>query len=148
MWIESSVAFPESYTADESWIVRSSDGGQRGDKRAHNFTIKVSFCTIIIRLCHCMISDHEIVVRIFVGLSCELGGLITLYYITRHNFSPTRSVRLHYAAQFFSYQECNYLHYAAQFSPYQGCNYYYWKHANRRCSAKLQLLYLRTNTTL
>ena len=27
MWTESSWAFPESYTADESWIVRSSDGG-------------------------------------------------------------------------------------------------------------------------
>ena len=56
MWTESSWAFPESYTANESWIVRSSDGGQRGDKRAHNSTIKVSFCTIIIRLCHCMMA--------------------------------------------------------------------------------------------
>ena len=56
MWTQSSWAFPESYTADESWIVRSSDGGQRGDKRAHNSTIKVSFCTIIIRLCHCTIA--------------------------------------------------------------------------------------------
>ena len=56
MWTEFSCAFPESYTADESWIVCSSDGGQRGDKRAHNSTAKVSFCTIIIRLCHCMIA--------------------------------------------------------------------------------------------
>ena len=32
------VAFPESYTADDSWIVCSSDGGQRGDKRAHKTT--------------------------------------------------------------------------------------------------------------
>ena len=56
MWTESSWAFPESYTADESWIVRSSDGGQRGDKRAHNSITKVSFCTIIIRLCHCLIA--------------------------------------------------------------------------------------------
>ena len=54
-WTESLWAFPESYTANESWIVRSSDGGQRGDKRAHNSTIKVSFSKIIIRLCHCMI---------------------------------------------------------------------------------------------
>ena len=74
MWTESSWAFPESYTADDSWIVRSSDGGQPGDKRARNYTTKVSFCTIIIRLCHCTISDHEGVVRIFVALSCELGG--------------------------------------------------------------------------
>ena len=55
-WTESSWAFPESYTADESWIVRSSDGGQREDKRAHNSITKVSFCTIIIRSCHCMIA--------------------------------------------------------------------------------------------
>ena len=55
MQTESSWAFPESYTADDSWIVRSSDGEQREDKRAHNSTIKVSFCTIIVRLCHCMI---------------------------------------------------------------------------------------------
>jgi len=45
-------AFPENYNADDSWIVRSR---QRGDKRVHNSTTKVSFCTIIIRLCHCMI---------------------------------------------------------------------------------------------
>ena len=56
MWTASLWVFPESYTADESWIVRSSDGGQRGDKRAHNSTIEMSFCTIIIRLCHCMIA--------------------------------------------------------------------------------------------
>ena len=53
-------AFPESYTADESWIERSSDGGQRGDKRAHNSTTKVSFCTIIIRLCHCLIAITKV----------------------------------------------------------------------------------------
>ena len=56
MWTESSWTFPESYTADESWNVRSSDGGQRGDKRAHNSTTEVSFCPIIIRLCHCTIA--------------------------------------------------------------------------------------------
>jgi len=27
MWTEFSWVFPESYTADDSWIVRSSDGG-------------------------------------------------------------------------------------------------------------------------
>ena len=38
--------------------------------------------------------DHDGVVRIFVGLSCKLGGLIIylIINITRHNFSPTRSV--------------------------------------------------------
>jgi len=28
----------------------------RGDKRAYNSTTKVSFCTIIVRLSHCMIA--------------------------------------------------------------------------------------------
>ena len=49
-------------------------------------------------------SDYDDVVRIFVGLSCELR-LFTLDYITRHNCSPTKSVIN--AAQFFPYQECN-----------------------------------------
>jgi len=56
VWTEFSWALPESYTGDDSWIVRWSDGGERGDKRAHNSTIKESFYTIIIRLCHCMIA--------------------------------------------------------------------------------------------
>jgi len=34
----------------------------------------VSFCTIIIRLCHCTIAIKRVLVRIFVALSCELGG--------------------------------------------------------------------------
>ena len=70
-------------------------------------------------------SDHEGVVRIFVGHSYHSTELVILYYIrlyyitrhnfsytrsviTRHNFSPTRSVI--YAAQFSLYQECNMLH--------------------------------------
>jgi len=56
MCTESSWAFPESYTADDSWIMCSSNGGQRVDKRAHNSTTKISFCTIIVHLCHCMIA--------------------------------------------------------------------------------------------
>jgi len=32
MWTESSWTFPESYTADDSWIVRSRDGGHRETK--------------------------------------------------------------------------------------------------------------------
>jgi len=40
-WTESSWAFPKSYNANDSWIMHSSDGRQRGDKRAHNSTIKV-----------------------------------------------------------------------------------------------------------
>ena len=75
-WTRSSWAFPESYTADESWIVRSSDGGQRGDKRAHNSTT----CTLV----SLRDSDHEGVVRIFVALSCELWG----YLLTSGNHTP------------------------------------------------------------
>ena len=72
MCTESSQAFLGSYTANDSWIVRSSDGGQRGDKRAYNSTTKVSFCTIIIRFLSLHDSNHEGVVRIFVTLSYEL----------------------------------------------------------------------------
>jgi len=61
MWTELSWAFPESYIADDSWIVRSSDGGAQGDKRAHNST----FLSL-------HDSDHVGVLRIFVLLSCEL----------------------------------------------------------------------------
>jgi len=45
-----------------------SDGGEQGDKRAHNSTTKVSFCTFV----SLHDSDHGGVVRIFVALSCEL----------------------------------------------------------------------------
>jgi len=56
LWTESSWAFPERYTADDSWIVRSSDGGHGETKGLMNSTTKVSFCKIIIRLCQCMIA--------------------------------------------------------------------------------------------
>ena len=57
MWTESSWAFPESYTADESWIVHALERLRTtGDKRAHNSTTKVSCCKIIVRLSDCMIA--------------------------------------------------------------------------------------------
>ena len=71
MWTETLWAFPESYTADDSWIVRSSDGGNGETKGLitpqpreflHNYYTFVSLHD----------SDHEGVVRIFVALSCEL----------------------------------------------------------------------------
>ena len=69
MWTKSSWAFAESYTADVSWIVRSSDGGHGETKGLitqgeflHNY------CTL--ESLHD--SDHEGVVRIFAALSCEL----------------------------------------------------------------------------
>ena len=69
MWTESSWAFPESYTADDSWIVRWSDGGQRGDLRAHNSTEFLhKYCTLV----SLHDSDHDGVVRIYVALSYEL----------------------------------------------------------------------------
>ena len=55
MWTEFSWAFPESYIADDSWIMCSSDGGH-GETKPLNSTTKASFCTIIIRFCHCMIA--------------------------------------------------------------------------------------------
>jgi len=73
LWSESSWAFPESYNANDSWIMRLSDGGLQEDKRAHNSTIKVNFCTIIIIMFVSLHdSDDDGVVRIFVAFSCEL----------------------------------------------------------------------------
>ena len=40
-------------------------------------------------------SDHEGIVRIFVALSCQLGGFFNYLII------------LYYVEQFFPYQECN-----------------------------------------
>ena len=51
-------------------------------------------------------SDHDGVLRIFVGHS-EIVKRLLITLFTRHNFSYTRSVTLHYAAQFSLYQECN-----------------------------------------
>ena len=65
-----------------------SEGRQWGDKRAHNSTTKVSFCTIYYMLVSLHGSDHEGVVRIFVALSCKLRLFIYIIYITRHNFLP------------------------------------------------------------
>ena len=98
MWTESSWAFPESYTADDSWIVHSSDG-RHGETKVlithcqgellHNYYTFGS------------LHDHDGVVRIFVALSCKLGGffnyVIILYWII-----------LDYAKQFFPYRECNF----------------------------------------
>jgi len=50
MWTESSWTFPESYTADDSWIMCSSNGNRRKTK-AHR--TEVSSCTIIISLSQC-----------------------------------------------------------------------------------------------
>ena len=65
------VAFCESYTADDSWIVRSCDGEQRGDKRAqlhHQSEFLHNYCTLV----SLHDSDHDSVVGIFVALSSEL----------------------------------------------------------------------------
>jgi len=68
-------------------IVHSSDGGQRGDKRAHNSTTK-AFLHNYYTFVSPHDSDHEGVVRIFAALSCELWGYILLYYITSGNRTP------------------------------------------------------------
>jgi len=104
MWTESSWAFPESYTADESWIVRSSDGWQRADKRAYSSTVNVSFCAIIVRLCHCMIAIMGCSQNLCSPLLRAVNFFIYLYYIALY------CIILYYAAQFFPYQECNNAH--------------------------------------
>ena len=59
------------YSAGNSQIVYSNNSGQREGKRAQNFTIRVSFCAIII---HWVSADSNTdnVVRILIGLSCNL----------------------------------------------------------------------------
>ena len=76
MWTETLWAFPESYTADDSWIMRSSNGGQRGDKRAHNSTTKVTFCTIT-RNTHahlCLAPVCRLCVRVICGCRWGMRG--------------------------------------------------------------------------
>ena len=85
MWTEFSWTFPESYTADVSWIMHSRQKclylHHRGEFQP-NYYMFVSLHD----------SDHDSVVRIF-PTSCEVIKLhYRLDYITRHNVSPTRSV--------------------------------------------------------
>jgi len=55
MWTESSWVFLRATLPDRALERWQTTERQPRDKRAHNSTIKVNFCTIIIRLCHCMI---------------------------------------------------------------------------------------------
>ena len=49
MWTESSWAFPESYTADDSWIMHSSNGDQRKTKALRTPQLhEASFCTLYV----------------------------------------------------------------------------------------------------
>jgi len=74
MWTESLWAFPESYTADDSWIVRSINGNLRKTKVLITPQLRwVSAQFLYVESMHD--GDHDNVVRIFVGLSCELGDL-------------------------------------------------------------------------
>jgi len=93
MCTESSWAFPESYTTGSC---ARATGRQQGDKRAPNSTTKMGFCTIIICLCHRMIAITRVYSESLQPFpaSCEVI-YIRLDYITRHNFSPTRSVILY-----------------------------------------------------
>jgi len=75
MWTESSCVFPESYTADDSWIVRSSDGGQKGSYLHHQGQFLHDYYTFV----SLHDSDHEGVVGIFVALSCKLWGYLFTY---------------------------------------------------------------------
>jgi len=73
IWTESSRAFPESYTAEDSWIVHLRQKRLYLHHRSEfqpNYYMFVSLHD----------SDHDGVVRIFVALLCELWGY--LHYIT------------------------------------------------------------------
>ena len=104
MWTESSWAFPESYTADESWIVRSSDGGNWETKglittQPRWVSVQLLYVCVIAwwrsqgcsqNLCSPFLRAgrfHYIILLYYILLYW-----IILYYITRHIFSPTRSV--------------------------------------------------------
>ena len=76
------------------------NGETNGSSLHHQGEFLHKYCTFV----SLHDSDNEGVVRIFVALSCELWGyLVTLITLRATVFSPNRSVRLDYAAQFSPY---------------------------------------------
>ena len=75
MWTESSWAFPENYTADDSWIVHwaMADNGETKGLIAHHQGEFLHNYRTFVSLHD---SDHDGVVRIFVALSSELWGYL------------------------------------------------------------------------
>ena len=73
---------------------RSSNGGQRRDKSVHTLYLyhQSEFQHNYFDFVSLHHSDHDGVVRIFVGHSEIVKRLLINYLFTRHNFSYTRSV--------------------------------------------------------
>jgi len=102
VWTESLQHFLRA----DSWIRDSSKDGNMKTKGLRTSPPKrVSALYYTFESVHD--GDHDGVVRIFVGLFCELGGLLIIHS--------------HYVAQFSSYWECE-IDYMAQFFPFQECN--------------------------
>ena len=109
MWTESSWAFPESYTADDSWIVRSSNGDLRKTKALRTPQPRWVSAQLLYVLVNAQRRSRwsiQNLRRPFLQAG-RFWLFILLHYEAQ--FFPTRSViiTLHYAAQFFPYQECN-----------------------------------------
>ena len=146
MWAESSCAFPKSGTATGSRRALEQWRPTARQKRSylyHQSEFQHNYFDFV-SLHH---SDHDGVVRIFVGHSEIVKRLLINYiiyaaqfflyqecnnYITRHNFLYTRSViRLHYITRhnFSPTRSVIYwIIYAAQFFPYQECNMLFTRH--------------------
>ena len=68
VWTESSWAFPGSYTA---WSCARAMAENGETKWAHNSITKVSFCTIIIRLCPCTITQSFVLLTELTQLTLQ-----------------------------------------------------------------------------
>ena len=91
MWKESLRAFPESYTTNDSCIVRSNDGGQQGDKRAHNSTA-MEFPHNYYKFVSMHDSDHDGVVESLQPFPANWEvSLIVLYYTISNRTPGSRS---------------------------------------------------------
>ena len=83
------VAFIRLYWHNERRREQSSNGGRWHDNSAFISTTKVSFSTIIMRLCHCIYRSRWCSQNLYRPF--RSSQTFITYYIW-HNFSPTRSV--------------------------------------------------------
>ena len=134
IWTESSWASSESYTANDSWIVCSSNGDQRETNMLRTPQPRQVSAQLYVwvnagwrsRWC------SQNLRRPF--LRAGRFDLIN-YYITRHNFSPTGSV-IRWRGTLFYYQECN--------VSYPGLPHMYYKMNAWHCWVSLSECMCRT----
>ena len=100
MWTESSWAFPESYTADDSWIVRSSDGGNGKTKEL--ITPQPRWVSAQL---------------LYVLVNARRRSRWCSQNLRRPFLQAVRFLYLYYVAQFFPYQECNCMCMSHQWTP-------------------------------